>query len=80
MHIPFQILWSDVDGSYRGADDNIIYRDTVNRTLYRLFSLWDTYRTAHPLYTITQPKRTQEFVYGMLDMYQANAGVCPYGN
>ena len=61
-------LWSDVDGSYRGQD-NIIYRDTVNRH-YTVFSLWDTYRTAHPLYTITQPERTQEFVYGMLDMYK----------
>ena len=61
-------LWSDVDGSYRGQD-NIIYRDTVNRH-YTVFSLWDTYRTAHPLYTITQPERTQEFIYGMLDMYK----------
>ena len=61
-------LWSDVDGSYRGQD-NVIYRDTVNRH-YTVFSLWDTYRTAHPLYTITQPERTQEFVYGMLDMYK----------
>ncbi len=61
-------LWSDVDGSYRGQD-NVISRDTVNRH-YTVFSLWDTYRTAHPLYTITQPERTQEFIYGMLDMYK----------
>jgi putative alpha-1,2-mannosidase len=61
-------LWSDVNGSYRGQD-NVIYHDTVNRH-YTVFSLWDTYRTAHPLYTITQPERTQEFVYGMLDMYE----------
>tara|TARA_B110000879_G_scaffold143469_1_gene186519 strand:- start:2018 stop:3172 length:1155 start_codon:yes stop_codon:yes gene_type:complete len=61
-------VWSDVDGSYRGAD-NKIYLDTINRH-YTVYSLWDTYRTAHPLYTITQPERTQEFVYGMLDMYK----------
>jgi len=61
-------LWSDIDGYYRGQD-NAIYRDTVNRH-YTIFSLWDTYRTAHPLYTISQPERTQEFVYGMLDMYE----------
>ena len=59
-------LWSDVDGSYRGADGQI-YKDTLNRH-YTVYSLWDTYRTAHPLYTITQPERTQEFIYGMLDM------------
>ena len=61
-------LWSDVDGSYRGADGQI-YKDTLNRH-YTVYSLWDTYRTAHPLYTITQPERTQEFIYGMLDMYK----------
>lgn len=61
-------VWSDVDGSYRGQD-NKIYKDTVNRH-YTVFSLWDTYRTAHPLYTVTQPERTQEFVYNFLDMYQ----------
>ena len=61
-------LWSDVDGSYRGADGKI-YADTKHAH-YTVYSLWDTYRTAHPLYTITQPERTQEFVYGMLDMYK----------
>ena len=61
-------LWSDVDGSYRGADGKI-YIDT-DHAHYTVYSLWDTYRTAHPLYTITQPDRTQEFIYGMLDMYE----------
>ena len=61
-------LWSDVDGSYRGADGKI-YTDTEHAH-YTVYSLWDTYRTAHPLYTITQPERTQEFIYGMLDMYK----------
>lgn len=61
-------LWSDVDGSYRGADGKI-YTDTKHAH-YTVYSLWDTYRTAHPLYTITQPERTQEFIYGMLDMYK----------
>ncbi|CAI8444107.1 MAG: Uncharacterised protein [Cryomorphaceae bacterium] len=61
-------LWSDVDGAYRGADGKI-YTDTEHAH-YTVYSLWDTYRTAHPLYTITQPERTQEFIYGMLDMYK----------
>lgn len=61
-------LWSDIDGAYRGADGKI-YKDTVH-THYTVYSLWDTYRTAHPLYTITQPERTQDFIYGMLDMYE----------
>ena len=61
-------LWSDADGAYRGADGKI-YTDTEHAH-YTVYSLWDTYRTAHPLYTITQPERTQEFIYGMLDMYK----------
>lgn len=60
-------LWSDADGRYRGMDDKI-HTDTSYRH-YTVFSLWDTYRTAHPLYTITQPKRTEEFLNSLLDMY-----------
>ena len=60
-------LWSDVDGRYRGLDD-AIHTDTAFEH-YTIFSLWDTYRTAHPLYAITQPERTQAFLNGFLDMY-----------
>lgn len=60
-------IYSDVDGSYRGTDLNIHEADDTH---YTVFSLWDTYRAAHPLYTITQTKRTQEFVRTMLRQYQ----------
>ena len=60
-------LWSDADGRYRGMDDKI-HTDTSYRH-YTIFSLWDTYRTAHPLYTITQPERTEEFLNAFLDMH-----------
>lgn len=60
-------LWSDVDGRYRGMDDQI-HLDTDHQH-YTIFSLWDTYRTAHPLYTITQPERTVDFLNGFLDMF-----------
>ncbi len=60
-------LWSDVDGSYRGMDDKI-HRD-IDQNHYTIFSLWDTYRTLHPLFTITQPERTKAFVNTMLDHY-----------
>ena len=36
---------------------------------YTIFSLWDTYRAAHPLYTIIDPKRTADFVNSMLAIY-----------
>lgn len=60
-------VWSDVDGRYRGMDDKI-HLDTLSNH-YTIFSLWDTYRTAHPLYAITQPKRTEAFITTMLDQY-----------
>ena len=60
-------LWSDVDGRYRGMDGRI-HRDPTNAH-YTVFSLWDTYRTAHPLYALVQPERTKDFIVSMLDMF-----------
>lgn len=44
-------LFSDVNGNYRGADGKIY--TAKNFTPYTVFSLWDTYRAVHPLYTLT---------------------------
>ena len=60
-------LWSDVDGRYRGMDGRI--HSDPNHAHYTVFSLWDTYRTAHPLYALVQPERTRDFIATMLDMY-----------
>ena len=60
-------LWSDADGRYRGMDGRI--HIDVDHAHYTVFSLWDTYRTAHPLYALVQPERTRDFIATMLDMY-----------
>lgn len=60
-------LWSDVDGRYRGMDDSI-HRDTLHNH-YTVFSLWDTYRAAHPLYALVQKERTEDFIATMLDQF-----------
>jgi predicted alpha-1,2-mannosidase len=60
-------LFSDVDGKYRG-NDNKIYQNLKNKR-YTIFSLWDTYRSAHPLYTLTQAKRTEDFIQTFLAIY-----------
>jgi len=52
-------IFSDVDGRYRGLD-NQIHR--TKQTQYTVFSLWDTYRATHPLYTILETERTKDFV------------------
>lgn len=60
-------LYSDINGEYRGHDDKI-YSD-VKHTNYSTFSLWDTYRALHPLFTIIQPEKTADFVNSMLSIY-----------
>lgn len=59
------VLFSDINGDYRGADGNI-YNSTTPR--YTNFSLWDTYRTKQPLMTIIEPQKAGEFVASMVDI------------
>ncbi|MFN5418703.1 MAG: GH92 family glycosyl hydrolase [Flavobacteriia bacterium] len=61
-------IFSDVDGRFRG-NDGAIHTSTSHQQ-YSIFSLWDTYRTAHPLYTLTQQKRTGDFVNSFLEIYK----------
>jgi predicted alpha-1,2-mannosidase len=58
------VTYMDVDGRYRGADDAI--HQAQGYTNYHIFSLWDTYRAAHPLFTILQPERDGEMIRSML--------------
>ena len=60
-------LFMDVDGQYRGRDLQPHSADGF--TNYTVFSLWDTFRAAHPLYTIIEPKRTADFINTFLAQY-----------
>lgn len=60
---------TDVDGKYRGANDSIFTSPTGS--YYSTLSLWDTYRAAHPLYTILAPQKATEFVQTMLAHHKA---------
>lgn len=63
-------IFSDVDNSYYGPDGKVHKTDGwVN---YSTFSLWDTYRAAHPLFTYTQPRRTNDMVKSFLSFYEQN--------
>jgi len=57
-------LFMDVDGKYRGLDHNIHHADGF--TNYTTFSLWDTYRALHPLFTLVQQHRTSDMINSML--------------
>lgn len=60
-------LYADVNGEYRGHDDRI-YR-AEGWTNYSTLSLWDTYRTYHPLLTVIQPQLVPDMVNSMLSIY-----------
>jgi predicted alpha-1,2-mannosidase len=61
-------IFMDVDGQYRGTDLDVHRaEDFVN---YTVFSLWDTYRATHPLFTIIEPERTVDFIKTFLAHYE----------
>jgi predicted alpha-1,2-mannosidase len=61
-------LYTDVDGRYRGRDGEV--HVAKGWTQYTVFSLWDTFRAAHPLYTILEPERTRDFIETFLAQYR----------
>jgi predicted alpha-1,2-mannosidase len=67
-------LYKDVDGRYRGMDLNIHHTDDFD--YYTVFSLWDTFRAAHPLYTIIEENRTNDFINTFLAKYD-EGGIMP---
>jgi len=61
-------IYEDVDGKYRGRDNKIHIADTFD--YYTVFSLWDTHRALHPLLTIIDQKRTNDFINTFLKQYE----------
>ena len=60
---------SDVDGMYRNAKNEVV--KTGGDAFYSTFSLWDTYRAAHPFYTIMVPERVDGFVNSLVENGEA---------
>lgn len=60
-------LFMDVDGNYRGVDHQIHRAKGFEN--YTVFSLWDTFRALHPLFTIIDQKRTVDFMRTLLQIY-----------
>lgn len=67
-------LYQDVDGRYRGMDLKI--HKAKDFDYYTVFSLWDTYRAAHPLYTIIEQDKTNDFINTFLAKYN-EGGIMP---
>jgi predicted alpha-1,2-mannosidase len=58
----------DIDGKYRGRDNKIHQAEGFD--YYSVFSLWDTFRATHPLYTLIEKKRTADFINTFLKQYE----------
>ena len=57
-------VFNDVNGDYRGSDDKVY--EKADFTNYTTFSLWDTYRAAHPLSTLIHPDKQRDFALTFL--------------
>ena len=62
-------LFSDADGRYR-AHDLQVYKS--ERPVYTVFSLWDTFRSLHPLFSLMQRERTLDFINTFINKYETN--------
>jgi len=65
-------VWNDVQDEqgnrrYLGRDGRV---HTADHDVYTVYSLWDTFRTAHPLYALIDPTRNRDFVRSMLLQYE----------
>ena len=60
-------VFCDVNGDYRGADGKVHHGDFVN---YTTFSLWDTYRAAHPLMTLIHPEKQADMAATLLHIFE----------
>ena len=61
-------IFSDVSGTYPRFAGGQEIEKAVNFTYYCDFSLWDTFRALHPLFTIVQPGRDGEMVRSLVEM------------
>lgn len=68
-------LFTDVDGRYLGMDLKT-HQGDVNQPVYTTFSLWDTFRALHPLLSIIDPAKNNDYIRSLLLKAQ-EGGVLP---
>lgn len=59
-------IQTDADGTYRGLDQQLHVAE--GWTYHSDFSMWDTYRTAHPAYNLLYPERARDFARSLVAM------------
>ena len=60
-------VFSDVSGTYPRFGGGGSIENAGGRTYYDDFSVWDTFRAVHPLYTILDPQLDSEMVQSLID-------------
>ena len=66
-------VFQDVDGRYRGFDGGLHSADFA---YHSNFSMWDTFRTTHPWFTLTLPDKARDFARSLVRMYE-DGGAMP---
>lgn len=68
--------YQDVDGAYRGLDKQVHKNTNPKDGHYTVFSIWDTYRTLHPLLTIIDPDKALNYGRSLVKGYE-EGGILP---
>lgn len=68
-------VFSDVNGEYRGFDNNIHKIEGRQQLQYANFSGWDVYRSQLQLVTLLDPKRGSDIAQSLLNQANQNKGV-----
>jgi len=58
--------FSDHDGTYPGFNGDSLVHEASGFTYYADYSMWDTFRAVHPLFTILQPERTRDMIRSLI--------------
>ena len=67
-------LFNNVNGDYMGFDKKV--HQTTDFRYYTDLSLWDTFRTIHPLFTLIAPKEQRDMMVSLVKMCE-QGGVLP---
>ncbi len=60
-------LHSDLNGKYKGANDEIVENNELVR--YTVFSLWDTFRASHPMFSLLQEEKNHDFLNSIMAFF-----------
>ncbi|NLH48850.1 MAG: glycoside hydrolase family 92 protein [Myxococcales bacterium] len=65
--------WTEANNRYFGFDQTT--HDAGDRRYYTDFSLWDTFRTEHPLLNLLRPAESADLMQSLVDMYDQGGAI-----